>query len=184
MYTLINIERNQVLWPSCHQAGPYTLCKKSQTWISPFKATKLLLHRKDHVRLKLRPLYVKVIVYMSLNLAVGRLLKKRKLRFGVCAYVYNTSNALWGRETLAVRHLQMQVVASFTYMYVCMSASYWASMLRCRLSSPARVVRSVTTSPFGGPTLHLLFFPDKMQNKKFYLCLVPLLFSTVPSPHF
>ena len=47
--------------------------------------SKLLLYRKDHARSKLRPFHVKIIVCRSLNLAVGRLLKKmpwRKSRFG------------------------------------------------------------------------------------------------------
>ena len=51
----------------------------AKTWISPSKGTKLLLYRKDHVRSKLRPFYVKIIVCRSLNLAVGRLKKKQKM---------------------------------------------------------------------------------------------------------
>ena len=57
------------------QPNPYIVVK---TWISPSKGTKLLLHRKNHVRSKLRPFYVKIMVCGSLNLAVDRLLKKKK----------------------------------------------------------------------------------------------------------
>ena len=50
----------------------------AKTWISLFKGTELRLYRKNHARSKLRPFHVKIIVYRSLNLAVGRLLKKKK----------------------------------------------------------------------------------------------------------
>ena len=50
----------------------------AKTWISLSKGTKLRLYRKAHARLKLMPFHVKIIVYRSLNLAVGRLLKKKK----------------------------------------------------------------------------------------------------------
>ena len=50
----------------------------AKTWISPSKGTKLLLYGKNHVRSILRPFYVKIMVCRSLNLAVGRLLKKKK----------------------------------------------------------------------------------------------------------
>ena len=50
----------------------------AKTWISPSKGTKLLLYRKDHVRSKLRPFHVKIVVCRSLNIAVGRLKKKKK----------------------------------------------------------------------------------------------------------
>ena len=71
----------------------------AKTWISPSKGTKLLLHRKDHVCLKLRPFHVKIIVCRSLNLAVGRLKKKKKQKkmekIAVCPIsVYNISNVL------------------------------------------------------------------------------------------
>ena len=72
----------------------------AKTWISPSKGTKLLLHRKDHVRSKLRPFHVKIIVCRSLlNLAVGRLKKKKKQKkmeeIAVCPiFVYNLSNVL------------------------------------------------------------------------------------------
>ena len=36
------------------------------------------MNRKDHARSKLRSFHVKIIVCRSLNLAVGRLLKKKK----------------------------------------------------------------------------------------------------------
>ena len=51
----------------------------AKTWISLFKGTKLLLYRKDHARSILRAFHVKSIVCRSLNLAVGRLLKKKKM---------------------------------------------------------------------------------------------------------
>ena len=47
----------------------------AKTWISLSKGTK---HRKDHARSKLRAFHVKIIVCRPLNLAVGRLLKKKK----------------------------------------------------------------------------------------------------------
>ena len=50
----------------------------AKTWISLSKGTKLLLYRKDHARSKLRAFHVKIIVCSPLNLAVGRLLKKKK----------------------------------------------------------------------------------------------------------
>ena len=58
--------------------APYYTELAAKTWISPSKGTKLLLYRKDHVRLKLRPFHVKSMVCRSLILAVGRLLKKKK----------------------------------------------------------------------------------------------------------
>ena len=50
----------------------------AKTWISLSKGTKLLLYRKDHARSKLRAFHVNIIVCRPLNLAVGRLLKKKK----------------------------------------------------------------------------------------------------------
>ena len=50
----------------------------AKTWILPSKGTKLLFYRKDHVRSKLRSFHVKIIVCRSINLAVGRLKKKKK----------------------------------------------------------------------------------------------------------
>ena len=47
----------------------------AKTWTSLSKGTKLLLYRKDHARSKLRASHV---VCRPLNLAVGRLLKKKK----------------------------------------------------------------------------------------------------------
>ena len=58
--------------------APYYTELAAKTWISSSKGTKLLLYRKDHVRLKLRPFHVKIMVCRSLNFAVGRLLKKKK----------------------------------------------------------------------------------------------------------
>ena len=39
----------------------------AKTWISPSKGTKLLLYRKDHVRSKLRPFHVKIMIFRSLK---------------------------------------------------------------------------------------------------------------------
>ena len=50
----------------------------AKTWISLSKGTQLLLYRKDYARSILRAFHVKIIVCQSLNLAVGRLLKKKK----------------------------------------------------------------------------------------------------------
>ena len=65
----------------------------AKTWISPPKGTKLLLYRKDHVRSKL-----KIIDCRFLNLAVGRLKKKKKQKMekiAVCPIsVYNVSGVL------------------------------------------------------------------------------------------
>ena len=71
----------------------------AKTWISPPKGTKLLLYRKDHVRSKLRPFHVKIIDCRFLNLAVGRLKKKKKKqkmeKIAVCPIsVYNVSGVL------------------------------------------------------------------------------------------
>ena len=71
----------------------------AKTWISPSKGTKLLLYRKAHVRSKLRPFHVKIVICRSLNLAVGRLKKKKKQKkmekIVVCPIsVYNVSGVL------------------------------------------------------------------------------------------
>ena len=68
----------------------------AKTWISPPKGTK---HRKDHVRSKLRPFHMKIIDCRFLNLAVGRLKKKKKKqkmeKIAVCPIsVYNVSGVL------------------------------------------------------------------------------------------
>ena len=47
----------------------------AKTWISLSKGTKLLL---NYARSKLRAFHVKIIVCRPLNLAVGRLLKKKE----------------------------------------------------------------------------------------------------------
>ena len=44
----------------------------------PCEGTRLVLYTKDHARAKMRPLYVKIMVYRSFSLAVGRLKKKKK----------------------------------------------------------------------------------------------------------
>ena len=36
------------------------------------------MYTKDHARAKMRPLYVKIMVYRPFSLAVGRLKKKKK----------------------------------------------------------------------------------------------------------
>ena len=36
------------------------------------------MYTKDHAHLKMRPLYVKIMVYRPFSLAVGRLKKKKK----------------------------------------------------------------------------------------------------------
>ena len=59
--------------------APYYTEIAAKIWISPSKGTKLLLYRKDHVRSKLRPFHVKSMICRSLNLAVGHLLKKKKM---------------------------------------------------------------------------------------------------------
>ena len=44
----------------------------------PCEGTRLVLYTKDHARAKMRPLYVKIMVYRPFSLAVGRLKKKKK----------------------------------------------------------------------------------------------------------
>ena len=66
----------------------------AKTWISPSKGTKLLLYRKDHVRSKLRPFHVKIIDYRFLNLAVGRLKKKKKKMEKIAVCPINVSGVL------------------------------------------------------------------------------------------
>ena len=44
----------------------------------PCEGTRLVLYTKDHARAKMRPLYVKMLVYRPFSLAVGRLKKKKK----------------------------------------------------------------------------------------------------------
>ena len=45
----------------------------------PCEGTRLVLYTKDHARSKMRPLYVKIMVYRPFSLAVGCLRKKKKL---------------------------------------------------------------------------------------------------------
>ena len=42
------------------------------------RKTGFVLYTKDHARSKMRPLYVKIMVYRPFSLAVGRLTKKKK----------------------------------------------------------------------------------------------------------
>ena len=44
----------------------------------PCEGTRLLLYTKDHARSKMRPLYVKIVVYRPFSLAVGHFKKKKK----------------------------------------------------------------------------------------------------------
>ena len=44
----------------------------------PCEGTRFVLYTKDHARAKMRPLYVKIMVYRPFSLAVGRLKKKKK----------------------------------------------------------------------------------------------------------
>ena len=75
----------------------------AKTWISPSKGTKLLLYTK------LRPFYVKIIDCRFLNLAVGRLKKKKKnQKIAVCPISVNnvsgvTFLVLFGTEALQKR---------------------------------------------------------------------------------
>ena len=69
-----------VPWPASNgKMALYYTEITAKTWISLSKGTKLLLYRKDHARSKLRAFHVKIIVCRPLNLAVGRLLKKKKM---------------------------------------------------------------------------------------------------------
>ena len=47
--------------------------KSRRTWILPCEGTWLVLCTKDHAHLKMRPLYIKIMVYRPFSLAVGRL---------------------------------------------------------------------------------------------------------------
>ena len=44
----------------------------------PCEGTRLVLYTKDHARLKMRPLYIKIMVCRPSSLGVGRLQKKKK----------------------------------------------------------------------------------------------------------
>ena len=44
----------------------------------PCEGTRLVLYTKDRARSKMRPFYVKLMVYSPFSLAVGRLKKKKK----------------------------------------------------------------------------------------------------------
>ena len=48
--------------------------RKSQrrTWILPCEGTRFVLYTKDHACSKMRPFYVKIMVYSPFSLAVGR----------------------------------------------------------------------------------------------------------------
>ena len=61
----------------------YILAAERRLGSRLLKVTKLLLYRKDHVRSKLRPFHVKIMVCRSLNLAVGHLLKKKMEKISV-----------------------------------------------------------------------------------------------------
>ena len=52
--------------------------RKSQrrTWILPCEGTRLVLYTKEYACSKMRPLYVKIMVYTPFSLAVGHLKKK------------------------------------------------------------------------------------------------------------
>ena len=52
------------------------------------------MYTKDHARSKMRPLYVKIMVYRPFSLAVGRLKKKEKMeKIAVWPIsVYNSSD--------------------------------------------------------------------------------------------
>ena len=63
-----------------------------RTWISPCEGTRFVLYTKDHARAKMRPLYVKMMVYRPFSLAVGRLKKKKKEKMEVWPiFVYKSS---------------------------------------------------------------------------------------------
>ena len=99
VYTRVRIRVVRAIGNSNDNMAAYYTELTAKTWISPSKGTKLLLYRKDHVRSKLRPFYVKIIVCRSLNLDVGRLKKKKKKqnmeKIAVCPIsVYNVSGVL------------------------------------------------------------------------------------------
>ena len=60
------------------------------------EGTRLVLNTKDHARSKMRPLYVKIMVYRPFSLAVGRLKKKKKEKMEKITVwlisVYNSSD--------------------------------------------------------------------------------------------
>ena len=62
----------------------------------PCEGTRLVLYTKDHARAKMRPLYVKIMVYRPFSLAVGRLKKKKKEKMEKIAvwpiFVYKSSD--------------------------------------------------------------------------------------------
>ena len=62
----------------------------------PCEGTWLVLYTKDHARSKMRPLYVKIMVYRPFSLAVGRLKKKKKKKEKM------EKIAVWSISTLAM----------------------------------------------------------------------------------
>ena len=44
----------------------------------PCEGTRLVLYTKNHARAKMRPLYVKIMIYSPFSLAVGRLIKEEE----------------------------------------------------------------------------------------------------------
>ena len=66
----------------------------------PCEGTRLVLYTKDHARAKMRPIYVKIMVYRPFSLAVGRLKKKKKKKEKMekiavwPIFIYKSSNVL------------------------------------------------------------------------------------------
>ena len=61
----------------------------------PCEGTRLVLYTKDHTRAKMRPFYVKIMIYSPFSLAVGRLKKKKKMMEKIAVWpisVYNSSD--------------------------------------------------------------------------------------------
>ena len=61
-----------------YREGPGGVTGLHHTHNAPCEGTRLVLYTKNHARSKMRPLYVKIMVYSPFSLAVGRLKKKKK----------------------------------------------------------------------------------------------------------
>ena len=77
----------------------------------PCEGIRLVLYTKDHARLKIRPLYIKIMVSRPSSLGVGRLKKKKKKK------KKKEKMARFGR---------------FPYITLAMFSSYFVSVFRYR----------------------------------------------------
>ena len=79
----------------------------------PCEGTRLVLYTKDHACSKMRPFYVKIMVYSPFSLAVGRLKKKKK-------------------KKKKKEKMEKSRFGRFPYITLAMFSSYFVSVFRYR----------------------------------------------------